>query len=289
MMNIKKLTVRSAGYPAVLREIPARPKQLYVAGDSLADLMKRPRVAIVGSRSITAYGQQVTSELARQLAEQGIVIISGLAYGVDAAAHRAALEAGGLAIAVLPSPLDNILPVPNRQLARQILAGGGALVSEYAPGEIPFKQNFIARNRIVSGLADAVLITEASRKSGSLHTASFAIKQNKHVLAVPGNIYHDSSIGTNNLIKTSQAGAVTAYTDVLHALNLEGHQTAARDVRGRNAHEQTVLDLLLQGITDGDQLLERSCLDVSQFSQVLTMLEISSKIRPLGANHWAID
>lgn len=287
-MNIKKLTLNSVNYPEVLRHIPAKPAQLYVAGDTLSNLLRRPRVAIVGSRKITRYGTQVTRDLAQHLAEQGIVIVSGLAYGVDATAHRAALEVGGLAIAVLPGPLDNILPSVNRRLARQIVESGGALVSEYAPGEIPFRQNFIARNRIVSGLAEAVLITEATEKSGSLHTANFALKQGKEVLAVPGNITADSSAGTNTLIKSSQAGTVTCYQDVLYALKLPNHQTAAREVRGRNAHEQRLLDLMLQGITDGDQLLEQSQLDISQFSQLLTMLEIGGKIRPLGANHWAI-
>lgn len=287
-MNIKKLTLESPDYPEILRQRWGKPAQLYVAGDRFEELLKRPRVAIVGSRKITTYGQQVTRQLARELAEQGIVIISGLAYGVDALAHQATVEAGGLAIAVLPSPLDNIVPADNRQLARQILELGGALVSEYDPGDIPFIQNFIARNRIVSGLSDLVLITEATEKSGSLHTANFAGKQNVNVLAVPGNITTGSSAGTNNLIKTSRAGAVTNYKDILHHLHLKDHRTVAREVRGRNAHEQRVLDLMLQGITDGDQLLEHSRLDISQFSQVLTMLEIGSKIRPLGANHWAI-
>jgi DNA processing protein len=287
-MNIKKLTLKSVDYPEVLREIPSPPQQLYVAGDSLDDLLKRPRVAIVGSRKVTPYGEQVTRQLARELAEQGIVIISGLALGVDALSHQAALTVGGLVIAVLPCPLEKIVPTTNLFLADRILANGGVLVSEYGLGEFPYKQNFIARNRLMSGLADVVLITEAAEKSGSLHTANFAIKQGRDVLAVPGNIYAEGSVGTNNLIKASQAGAVTSYKDVVHALHLEDHQTPAREVRGRNAHEQTVLDLLLRGVSEGDQLLEQSGLTAPEFSQALTMLEISSKIRALGANYWAI-
>lgn len=286
-MNIKKLTLSSTEYPELLRQIPSRPKQLYIAGSALPELMKRPRVAIVGSRKMTVYGEKVTRKLARELAEQGIVIISGLALGVDALAHEAALSVGGLCIAVLPCPLDKIVPATNLNLAGQILDGGGVLVSEYAPGEVPYKQNFIARNRLMSGLADAILITEATVKSGSIHTANFAIKQGRDVLAVPGNIDWDSSVGCHNLIKTG-AGLVTSYKDVLHALGLTGHQTVARDVRGRNAHEQAVLDLMLQGINEGDELLRRSDLTTSEFSQVLTMLEIGGKIRALGANNWAI-
>lgn len=287
-MNIKKLKLNSTDYPEVLRHIPAAPKQLYVAGDSLTELMKRPRAAIVGSRNMTVYGERVTRQLAQELAEQGIVIISGLALGVDALAHESALTVDGLCIAVLPCPLDKIVPATNYGLALRILEKGGVLVSEYQSGEVAFRQNFIARNRIVSGLADAVVITEASNKSGSLHTAGFALKQGRDVLAVPGNIYAGSSAGTNDLIRSGRAGAVTSYQDVLHALDYKGHETVVREVRGRNLNEQLILDLMLQGVTDGEELLGQSGLTVSEYSQVLTMLEISSKIRPLGANHWAI-
>ncbi len=260
---------------------------MYHTGAPLKELLKRPRVAIVGSRNISPYGKQVTTTLARELAEQGVVIISGLALGVDCTAHRAALDAGGLAIAVLPSPLDDIAPSANKRLGQEIIDKGGALVSEYKSGIHPVKQYFIARNRIVSGLADLVLITEAAEKSGSLHTANFALKQGKDVLTVPGNITSSGSVGTNNLIKTG-ATPVTSYLDVMHALGFSEHQTTVRNVKGRNAHEQTVLDLLLQGNTDGDELLSLSKLSISEFNQVLTMLEIGGKIRPLGANHWAL-
>jgi DNA processing protein len=286
-MIIKKLTVTSPAFPEALHQMEKPPRQIYVTGVPLEGLMRRPRIAIVGSRKITPYGRQVTARLAKELAEQGVVIISGLAIGVDAVAHQAALETGGPALAVLPSPIEKIVPVTNRPLAKRILEQGGALVSEYEEGEEPFKQNFIARNRLVAGLADAVLITEAGEKSGSLHTARFTLQQGKDVLAVPGNITSQASVGTNNLIK---AGAipVTSYADVLHVLGLTGHQTAVREIRGRNAHEQVILDLLLGGIGDGAQLLERSGLPVSEFSKVLTMLEIGGKIRPLGANHWSL-
>jgi DNA processing protein len=286
-MIINTLTLSSDDYPSVLQQMVKPPQQLYHAGAPLSELLQRPSVAMVGSRNISPYGKQITEQLAHQLAKQGIVIISGLAMGVDAVAHRAALDAGGLTIAVLPSPLDAVAPTTNRQLAQQIVEQGGALVSEYESGTHPVKQFFIARNRIVAGLADAVLITEAAEKSGSLHTARFALEQGKDVLAVPGNISNVGSVGTNNIIK-SGAGLVTTYTDVLHALGLEDHQTAAHDVRGRNAHEQLVLDLLLQGTHDGDQLLERSGLVTAEFNQVITMLEIGGKIRSLGANQWAI-
>ena len=286
-MNSHKITSTSKNFPTALREIPSPPKVLYHCGAALSQLMERPRIAIVGSRSITPYGRYVTEQLARQLAEQGVIIISGLALGVDGLAHKAALEVGGLAIAVLPGPLDAIAPATNQPLAEKILKQGGALISEYEPGSFPAKQNFIARNRLVAGIAQAVLITEAAEKSGSLHTARFALEQGKEVLAVPGNITSSRSVGTNNLLK-SGAMPVTSYMDVMHAIGLQPHQTKITAVRGRTSHEQIILDLLLRGITDGEQLLTASQLTVSQFNQALTMLEISQKVRSLGANQWAI-
>lgn len=254
----------------------------------MEELLKKPRVAIVGTRKISPYGRQVTQRLASELASRGVVIISGLALGVDAAAHHAALEAGGQAIAVLPGPLEKIVPATNQPLARQILDQGGALVTEYGLGDTTYKQNFVARNRLVSGLADALLITEAAEKSGSLHTARFALEQGKEVLAVPGNITVPGCVGTNNLLKRGHAAAATSYQDVLHVLGIAETQSEAPRIRGRNDHEQTLLDLLYEGISDGSQLLEQSKLTVSQFNRSLTMLEISAKIRPLGGNHWAI-
>lgn len=288
-MNYKKLTLKSSDYPEVLKNIASPPKQLYCAGADLGELLKLPRVAIVGTRNVTPYGELVTARLARELAEQGVVIISGLAIGVDALAHQAALDAGGLCIAVLPCPLDNIVPATNRELARRILDNGGALVSEYAPGIDPQKQYFIARNRLMSGLAQAVLITEGGEKSGAIHTANFAIDQGRDVLVVPGSITNSQAAGVHNLLKAGKAAAVTSYKDVLHVLDLKDHSTPARQVRGRNAREQKLLDLMLQGISAGEVLLEHSGLGVIEFNQTLTMLEISDKIRPLGANHWAIS
>lgn len=260
---------------------------LYVCGASLADLLERPRVAIVGSRKVSSYGKAVTTQLARELAELGVVVVSGLAIGIDGLAHGAAVEAGGQSIAVLPAGCDRIYPAGHANLAERIIEHGGALVSEYSSGSIPYKQNFIARNRIVAGLSDAVLITEAAEKSGSLHTARFALEQGVDVLCVPGNITSATSRGTNTLIKAGAAPA-TDVDDVLHVLGLERRATITNKVRGSNAHEQLVLDVLQEGITDGAELLSHSKLDIAQYNQVMTMLEIRGKIRPLGNNQWAV-
>ena len=282
-MNINKLTV----IPTELRRISSPPTTLFHAGATLDTLMNRPRVAIVGSRKVSPYGQQVTHQLARQLAEQGVVIISGLALGVDSIAHRAALEVKGSTLAFLPGPIEHIYPASHTQLARQIIDSGGALLSEYPEGTNSYKHHFITRNRLVAGLAQAVLITEAAEKSGSLHTARFAKEQGKPVLAVPGNITNPGSEGTNGLIK-DYADAVTGYEDVLSVLGLKKPLAKTQSVRGSNAAEQKVLDLLISGLHDGENLLKHSKLQVHEFNQTLTMLEIGGKIRSLGSNQWGV-
>lgn len=271
--------------PDRLKQIPSPPKQLFVEGD-LAKILEQPSVAIVGSRKVSAYGRDVTAKLARELAEQGIVIISGLALGIDSIAQQAALEAGGHVVAVLPTPLDNISPRSHRQLARQIVEQGGALVSEYASGDEIFKGNFVARNRLIAGLADVTLIPEAALKSGSLHTARFALNAGRDVLAVPGPITSPTSEGTNNLIKRG-ATPVTSTDDVFFALGIRMQDNTAL-VQGDNPAEQKIIDLLRSGITDGAELQIESGLQIANFGQHLTMLEINGKIRSLGANQWSL-
>lgn len=246
-----------------------------------------PRLSVVGSRKVTPYGRGVTAELTGAIARQGVIIISGLALGVDALAHAASLEAGGQTIAVLPCGLDKPYPATNRQLARRILEQGGALISEYPEGTEPFQSNFIARNRLVSGLGDGLLITEAAAKSGTIHTAGFALEQGKTVMAVPGNITNALSEGTNNLIKAG-AVAVTTPQDIADVLKL-GQQLRFQEVLAANAEEAAVLELLRQGITEGSELQVMSHLDAVAFNQTLTMLEITGKIRPIGAGHWTMS
>lgn len=282
-------TVRTAPdkptYPERLRHIPDAPQQLFMTKD-IADILGQPTLAIVGSRKVTPYGRHVTDMLAREAAKQGIVIISGLALGTDAIAHQAALAERGTTIAVLPCGLDTIYPSSHHQLGSQIIEQGGALVSEYPEATPPFKLNFVARNRIVTGLSDAVLIPEAASKSGTLHTANFALEQGKTVMAVPGNITSEQSRGTNNLIKMG-ATPVTNIQDIIAAMNLD--VTAAKNqVFGDTQEENSILQLLSSGISDASELLHKSKLAVPAFNQALTMLEITGKIRPLGAGHWGI-
>jgi DNA processing protein len=279
------VTLTKSQLPTRLAAVASPPKQLFVEGE-LIELLDKPCVAIVGSRKVSPYGREVTKRLARELAEQGIVIVSGLAFGVDAIAHEAALEAGGQAIAVLPSPLDNIYPASHHGLARRILGQGGALVTEYPSGTGSFKGNFVARNRIIAGLADAVLITEAALKSGSLHTARFALNAGRDVLAVPGNITSATSEGTNNLIK-SGAMPVTEVSDILFALGIEPSTTTKPN--GATTAEQDIINLIAAGTTDGTLIQAASGLTAEEFNQTLTMLELNGKIRSLGSNHWGLS
>lgn len=287
-MKSNKISFDSENYPEKLRSLSDPPKELFVLGADLQELLARPAVAIVGSRKVSAYGQAVTLHLAVELARAGVVIISGLAIGMDGIAHQAALEASGLTVAVLPSSLDHVYPTRHHGLAKKILEKGGALVSEYPEGSFINKGNFIARNRIVSGLSDAVLITEAAEKSGTLHTADFALQQGIEVLAVPGNITSETSKGTNALIKAG-ATPVTSVDDIFQVLGIQAPgQQKSRAPKGDNPFEQALLDLLFAGTQAGEELLVASKLNVREFNQTLTMLEIRGHIRPLGNNRWSL-
>lgn len=277
----------ASAYPDKLRQLSDAPTQIYVSGAPLSGWLSLPKVGIVGSRKVSAYGRTVTERLARELAGQGVVIISGLALGVDSIAHSAALDAGGRTVAVLPGPVETIYPRSHEQLGRRIEQNGGTLISEYAAiQKEAFKLNFIARNRIVAALSDVLIITEAAEKSGSLHTARFALELGRDIGAVPGNITSPTSAGCNNLLKTG-ATPITSTEDVLHMLRLDSKQTV-RQIRGSNEYEQTLLDLLVSGVNDGDELFIKSELPIQIYNQTLTMLEITGKIRSLGANQWAI-
>lgn len=285
MNTVKKLTLKGDGIPEILRQIPDPPEVLFVMGD-LSSLLEKPRLAVVGSRKVSPYGKAITASLTEAVARQGVVIVSGLALGVDGLAHQAALNAPGRTIAVLPGGLDQVYPSTHYHLAQRILKQGGALVTEYPEGSEPYKFNFIARNRLVSGLSDGVLITEASAKSGTMHTAGFALDQGKTVLAVPGNITSPLSEGTNNLIK-SGASPVTGPQDIFAALKIEASKEQL-EIIANNEAEHIILNLLKNGLTDSSELQARSQLTPAVFNQTLTMLEITGRIKPLGANHWTI-
>ncbi|MBQ1564137.1 DNA-processing protein DprA [Candidatus Saccharibacteria bacterium] len=176
------------------------PEKLYAVGEFPQNRTARKVVAIVGSRASTPYGEQIAYDTAKLLAENDVIVVSGLAYGIDAVAHRGCLDGGGETVAVLGTPIDRIYPACNQGLADRILEHSGAILSEYAPEDQVFKENFTFRNRIVSGLADILLVVEASRYSGTMATVSYALNQGRDVYAVPGDIDRVNSVGTNKII-----------------------------------------------------------------------------------------
>ena len=284
-MESKLYLLATEPYLSPLQEVTKAPTSVYIAGK--LPLTRFPSVAIVGTRRPTPYGKEVTHRLAYDLAKRGVAIISGLALGVDAIAHQAALDAGGTTIAVLGNGLDHIYPSRNQQLGKQIVKKGGALLSEYPPSMPALAHHFLARNRLVSGLADAVIVTEAAARSGTLSTVNHALEQGKDVFVVPGNITSLLSIGPNRLLQQGAHPALSV-DDILEIIAPHLLKDAPEPVIGSNPAETRILKLIQSGVRNGDQLQEQSKLEASEFSQALTMLEINGDIRALSGNQWTI-
>jgi len=280
-LGISIITLNDTNYPKLLKEIYAPPPLLYCFGQLSLD--KDYPLAVVGTRKITAYGRQVTARLAGDLAAAGLTVISGLALGVDACAHQAALDHKGKTIAVLGSGLDDIFPAANRRLAEKILASGGAIVSEFPLQTRAFKSNFPRRNRIISGLCLGALVTEAGIKSGALITAKYALEQNREVFAVPGNIFSPLSEGPNFLIKQG-AKSVTTVDDILQTLNLQQAKTfqALQLQLPGNETEAKILALIDAEPFHVDKLAQLAKLDICLINAALTVMEMKGLVRNLG-------
>ena len=285
-MKINAISPDESKYLQRLDEIAKTPKRLHYIGA----LPESPvtTVAVIGTRRPTAYGKEVTHRLSYDLSKHGVLIVSGLALGVDAIAHAAALEAGGPTIAVLGNGLPKIQPATNRELAEKITRGGGAIMSEYDPNEEARPHYFLERNRIVAGLADAVIITEAATRSGTLNTAAHALEQGKEIFVVPGNITSPLSAGCNALLKQG-ARVVTDYRDVLDVIAPGLSERQARLPLGNTELETTIINLIAGGLRDGEALRQQTGADATEFSTALTMLELSGVVRSLGANQWTIS
>ncbi|MBF6589289.1 MAG: DNA-protecting protein DprA [Ktedonobacterales bacterium] len=281
-LRVGVVCLRDASYPRLLREIALPPPVLYVRGALAPD--DDWAVAIVGTRRASAYGRQVTERLARELAEQRITIVSGLARGIDTVAHTATLDAGGRTIGVLGCGPDLVYPPENAKLAGRMLEQG-AIVTEFAPGTQPEAGNFPARNRLISGLALGVLVTEAPDDSGALITTRFAAEQGRDVFAVPGNIYNRVSAGANRLIQDG-ARLVMDVRDVLEGLNLHlaPQQMELRELLPENDTEARLLAAL--GATGEprhiDELCRASGLPVAEVSGTLVMMELKGQVRLMG-------
>lgn len=285
-------------YPSMLRETYDPPVVLYMKG-AWAECLEGPCVAIVGSRRCSTYGQNAALMLSRELAQRGVTIISGMARGIDAAAHRGALEAGGKTVAVMGTGLDQFYPRDHSKLALEILKKGGALVTQFPLGTPPVSENFPYRNRVISGLSLGVVVVEAAENSGSLITARLAMEQNREVFAIPGNITSRNSFGTNYLIKGAGAKLVQQWQDVASELPAEiaaqllpppgkkkkkGElvdqlQLAPSDL---NEHERVILKLLNTDTPKQiDSLAETTRLSITQLTAALLTLEMRELIRAL--------
>jgi len=282
--NQQAVTLKDENYPPALKEIFDPPPVLFIRGNLPSP--NRTHLAVIGSRKPTSYGLQAVRDLVEPLTRSGAVIVSGLAYGIDAEAHKVTLNIGGSTIAILGAGLDddNLYPSQHRAIAAQIIASGGALISEHPPGTHALKHHFPARNRIIAGLCSAVLVIEATKKSGSLITARAALEQGRDVLAVPGSIYSPLSEGSNNLIKIG-AGAVTSAEDVLNALNLENRE-APPDYQPGSAEEETLFKTLSKEPLHIDELVIKSGLIISDTMRTLTLMEMKGSARHVGGKYY---
>ena len=286
-------------YPSSLREIYDPPIVLYVKG-GWAECLDQPCIGVVGSRKCSTYGQNAANMLARDLAQRGLTVVSGFARGIDAAAHRGALEAGGCTVAVLGTGIDEVYPRDHKKLAEEILAGGGALVSQFPLGTPPVSENFPYRNRIISGLSLGTVVVEAAENSGSLITARLAMEQNREVFAVPGNITSRNSFGTNYLIKGAGAKLVQQWQDIAAELPQQlAAQLLPPPVTEKRAQPSLAekLAFVPEGLSQSetsvfrllshdspahvDWLIDKSKLPISDLTAALLALEMRELVRAL--------
>lgn len=279
-------------YPKLLRETYDPPIVIYGLGDVSA-AFTQPCVAVVGSRRCSTYGRNVAEKLSREIAERGITVVSGLARGVDSAAHRGALEGRGLTVGVMGTGLDSVYPKENRKLAERILERG-ALITEFPLATPPVSQNFPFRNRVISGVSLGVMVVEAAERSGSLITARLAFEQGRDVFAVPGNITSAKSFGPNYLIKDG-AKLVQTWRDVVEELPADIKSTILSAERGESRVKQLVIDdvalseserKLLKMLSSDeavhiDQLISKSGLSLGELMGALLQLEMTDRIRQL--------
>lgn len=287
MEEIKKITIDDPQYPKLLKEIPDPPKEIFFKGNIKID---SPCVAVVGTRRCSDYGKQAALEIAARLSEAGIIIVSGLAPGIDTFSHQAVVERKGKTIAVLGTGIDenSLYPKENIKLAEKIIDLDGCLISEYPPGTPGNRFTFPQRNRIISGLSLGTLVIEAKEKSGALITANFAFSQKRKVFAVPGSIYSLNSRGPHNLIKRG-AKLIDKANDILTELNLTNLKDSfTNEINSPNPEEDLILKTLEQESLYLDKIIEKTKLSPSDVAGIITLLEIKGKVRNLGGNVYAL-
>jgi DNA processing protein len=286
------VAAESDDFPQLLRRIPDPPPKLYVVGN--IDALHLPTLAIVGSRNPTRGGQRNAYEFAKHLGKSGFCIVSGLAQGIDAAAHEGALDADALTVAFLGHGIDRIYPAENRELAHRI-ASAGALCSEYPLGSPPRKEHFPRRNRLISGLSLGTLVVEAAKRSGSLISARLAAEQGREIFAIPGSIHNPMSRGCHQLIRQG-AKLVESADDIVSELGpMVGHlmQSAMQDApeSGDSNHHDEDYETLLQTLSydpaSADELAEQSGLTIDQVSSMLLILELEKKIEAQAGGRYS--
>ncbi len=294
--QIKAVTLVESDYPKNLLQIYDPPPVLYYLGELLPK--DEIALAVVGSRRMTAYGREATQKLVSQLVEFEVTVVSGLARGIDAQAHQAALESGGRTIAVLGSGVDVVYPAQNRWLYERIINGGGVVFSEFPPKTFPAPFHFPQRNRIIAGLALGVLVVEAAEKSGSLITARFAIDNNREVFAVPGPIGYPTAIGTANLIKEG-AKLVSDVSDILAELPIKDKKrllakSDKKQAFGNHAQDlppegEKILSLLKNEAKHVDQIVRESQLPASKVLATLSLMELAGLVKQLERGVYQIS
>ena len=272
--SIRRLRRRDSGYPPLLAAIHDPPPAIHLRGEAVDETLSRPAVAIVGARSCSAYGRSVARSLGRELAAAGLVVVSGMARGIDGEAHRGALEAGGVTVAVLGCGIDRDYPAAHAELARRICDSGGLVVSEYEPRVEPAPWRFPARNRIIAGLSEATVVVEARERSGALITADFALEEGRDVFAVPGEITSALSVGTNALLRLGAAPATCA-ADVLELFELA---PAAPELAKLGSAAEALLGRLGDGALTADELVRASGVEPSAASAALMELELARRV-----------
>lgn len=288
--NIRLIDFENPGYPALLKEMHNPPYILYTRGN--LDLNLSPAIAIVGSRKYSPYGAQLAASFAHDLAAAGFVIVSGLALGIDAISHKSALEAKGKTVAILGSSIDdqNIYPRANLALAHEIIARDGLVLSDYPPETSAAAFTFPARNRLIAGLSLGTLVIEAGEKSGALITAKMALENNREVFAIPGSIFSENSVGTNNLIK-SGAKSVSSIRDILEELNFsQQEKTAKKPLRmAENKEEELILGVLSELPLHIDKIGKLTNLGTAVTTSALTMMELKGWTKNIGGQNYILS
>ena len=269
-----------------LTQIPSPVSELWQIG-RLPNQTKA--VSIVGARRSTPYGENIAYKLAYELAKRGVVVVSGLAYGIDACAHRGCLDAGGTTVAVLGTSIDKIYPQQNLGLAKRIIEHG-AIVSEYPPGTETKNWHFLERNRIVSGLSNALIVVEAATRSGTHQTANDALEQNKVVYAVPGDIFRPSSVGCNKLIYDG-AHPITSIDDFLLDYLGAGSQKEFRYdlvISDMADSAKQIVAALKDGLTTADEIMSKYHIDIAELNRQTVLLQLRGIIQPCGPSSWIL-